>query len=104
MFVSSWASGSAAATRGCRVMFKVLVLVCSSALAPMECQIETAEDVISGPAAGNEVMCGLHGQAYIAETALGERIGPDEYVKIKCIRSTEGDRNLESAEAIGQPR
>ena len=85
-------------------MFKVLVLVCSSALAPMECQVETAEDVISGPAVGNEVMCGLHGQAYIAETALGAGIGPNEYVKIKCIRSMEEDLKLESAEAIGQPR
>lgn len=50
-------------------MFKVLILVCSVNLAPAECQINTALDVINGPEAQNELMCGFHGQAYIAETA-----------------------------------
>jgi len=67
-------------------MFKVLILLCAINLAPVDCQLDTASAVINGPAAANEVMCGLHGQAYIANSAfIGER--DDRYVKIKCSRS-----------------
>jgi hypothetical protein len=70
-------------------MFKVLILVCSVALSPKECQADTAVAVIDGPEAPNEVMCGLNGQAYLANTALAER-REDEYVKVTCSRSTIG--------------
>ena len=70
-------------------MFKVLILVCSVALSPDECQADTAVAVIDGPEAPNEVMCGLNGQAYLANTALAER-REDEYVKVTCSRSTIG--------------
>ena len=50
-------------------MFQVLILVCSVNLAPADCQVETALDLIKGPPVTSEVMCGLHGQAYIAQTA-----------------------------------
>lgn len=67
-------------------MYKVLILVCSINLAPADCQIETATAVTNAPDAPNEVMCGLHGQAYLANTAfIGER--DYRYVKIKCTRS-----------------
>ena len=67
-------------------MFQVLILICSMTFSSSECQTETALDVIRGPAVPNEIMCGLHGQAYIAQTSLVPR-GPDEYVKIVCMRS-----------------
>jgi hypothetical protein len=69
-------------------MFTVLILICSINLAPAECQPETAADVIRGPEAASEEMCGLHGQAYLAEIALGTRHRENEYVKIKCTRTT----------------
>jgi len=50
-------------------MFKVLILLCSINLAPSECQMDNAIDVINGPDAQNEVMCGFYGQAYIADRA-----------------------------------
>lgn len=67
-------------------MFQVLVLICSLDLAPSQCRGDTALDVIRGPVVANEMMCGLHGQAYIAPTALPNR-GAREYVKISCQRS-----------------
>lgn len=70
-------------------MFKVLILICSAALSREQCQADTAVAVINGPEAPNEVMCGLHGQAYLANTALAEK-HEDEYVKVKCSRSAIG--------------
>lgn len=64
-------------------MFKVLVLICAANLGPADCQAETALAVIDGPAAQNEIECGLHGQAYVADTAL---VRPGSYVKVMCRR------------------
>lgn len=80
-------------------MFKVMILICHISLAPAECQIgltydEGLRDVIVGPDATNEVTCAMHGQAYVAETALGTRERDDEYVKIKCTRSSIGKSNV----------
>jgi len=71
-------------------MFKVLILVCSINLAPPDCQANTAVDVISGPDAASESVCGLHGQAYTAQPAIGSGLPEDESVKVKCTRSTIG--------------
>ena len=70
-------------------MFKVLILVCSTALSPTECKVDTAVAVINGPDAPNELMCGLNGQAYVAETAIAEK-HEDEYVKVTCSRTNIG--------------
>ena len=70
-------------------MFKVLILVCSINLAPSECQLDNALDVINGPEAQNEMMCGFYGQAYVASTAIPGR-GDGEYVKVKCTRTSIG--------------
>jgi hypothetical protein len=68
-------------------MFTVLILICSVTLAPQDCKRHSALDVIQGPQVANELMCGMHGQAFIAETALGTGLGPDEYIKIVCTRT-----------------
>ncbi|WP_193370275.1 hypothetical protein [Pelagibius marinus] len=70
-------------------MFKVLILVCSTALAPSECQVDSAVSVINGPEAPDARLCGLNGQAYLAGTALAAR-HEDEYVKVKCSRTAIG--------------
>jgi hypothetical protein len=67
-------------------MFKVLILVCSVAVAPQDCHSGNAIDVVQGPIAANEVMCGFAGQAYIAGTAFMNGVGQRKYVKIQCIR------------------
>jgi len=70
-------------------MFKILILVCSAALAPEECQTNNASAVIDGPEAQNELMCGLNGQAYLATTAIAEK-REDQYLKIRCARTNIG--------------
>ena len=71
-------------------MFKVLILVCSIGIAPQDCERDNAIDVIVGPAAANELACGLSGQAYLAGTALAPTDG--NYVKIRCTRAASVDR------------
>jgi hypothetical protein len=71
-------------------VFKVLILVCSINLTPADCQTDTAVNVISGPEAGNQAVCGLYGQAYIANTALAPALHDGEYVKVKCTRTAIG--------------
>jgi len=66
-------------------MFKVLILVCSIGLAPQDCGRSNAIDVIVGPTASNELVCGLSGQAYVAGTAIAPTEG--SYLKIQCMRS-----------------
>jgi hypothetical protein len=36
---------------------------------------------------GNPVTCFVHGQAYLAQTSIGQEIGEDERVKVVCARS-----------------
>lgn len=67
-------------------MLQVLILICSIGVAPADCQIDTALEVIRGPQAANVMMCGLYGQAYIAQTSLAPRAS-HEYAKIKCVRA-----------------
>lgn len=68
-------------------MFKVLILICSIGVQPQDCSRETALDVISGPDAENELMCGLHAQAYVAEVGL---VREGEYMKATCTRTAIG--------------
>jgi hypothetical protein len=70
-------------------MMKTLILVCAVGLARGDCGIDTAVSVIQGPEAGNAVMCGLHGQAYLAETVLSDYLNGEHYLKIAC---TAGER------------
>jgi hypothetical protein len=70
---------------GLLVMFEVLVLVCSIGVSPSECLGDTAIDVIKGPTASSEITCGLHGQAYVAETTMSNRL-KDAYLKVLCTR------------------
>jgi hypothetical protein len=72
------------------LMFKILILICSVNLTPAECQVNNALDVIDGPEASSEALCGMYGQAYIADTALGARPHENEYVKVLCTRSSIG--------------
>jgi hypothetical protein len=70
-------------------MFKVLILVCSIAVAPEDCKADSAVSVIDGPNAPNEVMCGRNGQAYVATTVIATK-RDDEYVKARCSRMNIG--------------
>ena len=45
---------------------------------------------------GNPVTCVMHGQAYLAETSIGQEIGQDERVKIVCVRNASTARTVGS--------
>jgi len=70
-------------------MFKVLILVCSTALPQGQCQVDTAVSVINGPESPDARLCGLNGQAYVAGTSIGA-LHEGEYVKVKCSRTAIG--------------
>src|SRR3546814_17573396 len=78
-----------AAMLGGRLMFKVLILVCSMALAPEDCQTDSDVSVINGPDGPNALMCGLNGQAYVASTALAHTT-PHETTKVRSPPATTG--------------
>lgn len=75
-------------------MFQVLILICSLHTAPAQCQTYNAVDVIQGPDVASAELCGLQGQAYIAQIAYATPHKDDEYVKIKCTRTSIGKGNV----------
>jgi hypothetical protein len=71
-------------------MLTALILICSVAAIPdvRNCTRDNAAVVMRVPAhSENPVTCLMHGQAYLAETAIGQELSADERVKIVCARS-----------------
>jgi hypothetical protein len=64
--------------------FVVYILLCAGSTAPGDCDTRSAIDVVLGPEARNEIMCGLEAQEMFAKTSLLPRDG--QYVKISCAR------------------
>ena len=76
--------------------FVIYILLCAASTAPGDCDTRNAIDVVLGPEANNEIMCGLESQEMLAKTSLRPRDG--EYVKISCARrrppqTVEGSRS-----------
>ena len=70
-------------------MLTALVLVCSISLTAdlRDCDASNARIVMRVPEAyTNPVTCAMHGQAYLAETAVGRAISQDDRVKVVCMR------------------
>ena len=69
-------------------MLTALVLICSLALTPdlSDCSQSNAYTIYVPEQSANPATCFMHGQAYLAETAIGE-LGQDERVKVACVRS-----------------
>lgn len=63
-------------------MFSTLILICAMGIAPSECSMSTATDVVVGPRASLH-QCMMSGQTMIANT----RIAPEfskQYEKVLC--------------------
>jgi hypothetical protein len=45
------------------------------------------------------VTCLMHGQAYLAQTSVGQELGADERVKVVCARTETIDASLRRAGA-----
>jgi hypothetical protein len=72
-------------------MLTALVLVCSLAATTdlADCNRQNALDVMRVPEEfASPVTCAMHGQAYLAETAIGLNLNDKEAVKVICVPST----------------
>lgn len=67
-------------------MFKVILLVCAVATPRGDCSETTAIHIMPGPECANEITCGMLSQAYLANTAIGQSMAQDEYLKIRFVR------------------
>jgi hypothetical protein len=78
-------------------MLSALVLVCSIVATPdlRDCSRDNATAVMRVPAEfGNPLTCFMHGQAYLAQTAIGQALRDDERVKVVCARSEKIDASV----------
>lgn len=78
-------------------MLTALVLICSVATTPdlRDCTRANATAVMRVPADfGNPVMCFVHGQAYLAQTSIGQELSDDDRVKVVCARSDMIDASI----------
>jgi hypothetical protein len=72
------------------MMLTALVLICSVTVTPdlRECSRGNATAVMRVPAEfGSPVTCFMHGQAFLAETSIGQDLADYERIKIVCARS-----------------
>jgi hypothetical protein len=70
-------------------MLTALVLVCSLAITPdlRECNRDNAVHVLQVPEEfALPSMCAMRGQAYLAETTIGQELTNSEGVKVMCVR------------------
>lgn len=68
-------------------MLTALILICSATATPdiRDCSRENATAVMRVPANfGNPVTCFMHGQAYLAETSIGQTLEANDRVRIVC--------------------
>ena len=86
-------------------MLSALVLVCSIAVTPdiRDCSRDNATAVMRVPAEfGNPLTCFMHGQAYLAQTAIGQELRDDERVKVVCARSDRIDKSVTMPMSTGE--
>ena len=70
-------------------MLTAMILICSVANTPniTDCSRANALDVLWLPELfSNPVTCFMHGQAYIAGSAVGRDLTENERVKVVCLR------------------
>ncbi len=76
-------------------MLTALVLVCSLAVTPdlVSCNTDNAVSVTRVPEDfGSPATCFMHGQAYLAETTLGQNLADNERIKIICAPRRQASR------------
>jgi hypothetical protein len=67
-----------------------LVLICSAAFTPdlRDCSSQNATAVMRVPVDfGHPLTCLMHGQAFLAQTTLGQELGGDDRVKVVCMQT-----------------
>jgi hypothetical protein len=83
-------------------MLTALVLICSIGITPdiADCNLKNARVVMRTPESySNPVTCALHGQAYVAETAIGRNLADGDRVKVICMQQREVDEAIARLQA-----
>lgn len=78
-------------------MLTALVLICSISATPdlRTCDQSNARVVMRVPEEfASPVTCSMHGQAYLAETAVGRNLDVDDRVKVVCVRRESVDESI----------
>lgn len=84
-------------------MLTALVLICSVAITPdvPDCNRDNATAVMRVPANfGNPATCFMHGQAYLAQTSLGQELSENDRVKLVCVPNKTSDAPPRSIKMI----
>jgi hypothetical protein len=72
------------------LVLTALILVCSIAATPdlSACDKSNAVHTLRVPVEfANPATCFMHGQAYLAQTSIGQDVSADERIKVVCVHS-----------------
>ena len=78
-------------------MLTALVLVCSIVTTPdlRNCDLSNARMAMRVPETyASPAACAMQGQAYVAETAIGRNLAPEDRVKVVCMMQSEAEDGL----------
>jgi len=78
-------------------MLTALILICSAATTPdiRDCSPDNATSVMRAPIDfGNPLTCLMHGQAYLAETSIGQALSEDDLVRVICTPTKTVDTSI----------
>jgi hypothetical protein len=78
-------------------MLTAIILVCNLATIPdiRDCNTSNAVHVMHSPETfGSPFLCFKHGQALLAETAMGQEMAIGEVIKIACVRTQAVNRRI----------
>jgi hypothetical protein len=78
-------------------MLTAIILICSAAVTAdvRDCTRDNATAMMRVPAKfGNPATCFMHGQAYLAETSIGQGLGSDDQVKVICAPTDTVDASI----------
>jgi hypothetical protein len=83
--------------RGELTMLTAVVLICSIAVTAdlQHCTRENATSVMRLPIEfGHPATCFVQGQAFLAQTSIGQDLGENDRVKIVCVRKETIDASI----------
>jgi len=67
------------------IQYLPIILICSTSVAPKDCNIETKQvSVFSSSPQNTPMACLVEGQTKVASLAISPKAGEPYYVKIRC--------------------
>ena len=78
--------------------YSIVILVCSTALSHLDCQPNTAVDVVRGPQVDNVMMCSMNAQMMMARRDLVQSDG-SQYMKVVCAPTKSAEQWMAEIDA-----